>query len=360
MSLNFPATPTVGQLYPVPALAGVPQYVWDGAAWNIPTPDYLVLTGCENLAINGFFDVAQEFGIGTVAATDGKYVMDQWMTGTNGGTLSAVSANPTSAPTSGNQLGFVSGSSIAIGAGNYEFLMQLIEGTRWSRLRWGTTAAVSINVSFWIYAAVAGNYAVAVRNAAVNRSYVASFTVNAATTWEYKSITIPGDVTGTWPNDTAPCANICVVGAAGTTYQTATPNAWTAANMLGFTGMSSAYGVSSGGFYLSAFVIVPGSVGPTEAQSRASIFRRSYAEELLLCCRYWERGGMTMSIMSGTYDNTCWYKAQKRATPTITLISGGMAGGSVGVMAAVPLDGFRQITNPSGAIDAGFSINARM
>lgn len=33
MGLNFPATPLVGDLYPTPALPGVPQYRWTGAVW---------------------------------------------------------------------------------------------------------------------------------------------------------------------------------------------------------------------------------------------------------------------------------------------------------------------------------------
>lgn len=32
-ALNFPAAPVVGEVYPVPQLAGVPQYTWDGSAW---------------------------------------------------------------------------------------------------------------------------------------------------------------------------------------------------------------------------------------------------------------------------------------------------------------------------------------
>lgn len=34
MSFNFPASPAIGQLYPTPAIPGLPQYVFDGNAWN--------------------------------------------------------------------------------------------------------------------------------------------------------------------------------------------------------------------------------------------------------------------------------------------------------------------------------------
>jgi hypothetical protein len=34
MSLNFPSSPTIGQVYPSPVVPGAPQYVWDGTVWN--------------------------------------------------------------------------------------------------------------------------------------------------------------------------------------------------------------------------------------------------------------------------------------------------------------------------------------
>jgi hypothetical protein len=36
MSLNFPNSPTVGQLFPATATPGVPQWVWDGSSWVTP------------------------------------------------------------------------------------------------------------------------------------------------------------------------------------------------------------------------------------------------------------------------------------------------------------------------------------
>ena len=34
MGFNFPAAPTVGELYPNPEQSGIPQYIWDGSAWQ--------------------------------------------------------------------------------------------------------------------------------------------------------------------------------------------------------------------------------------------------------------------------------------------------------------------------------------
>ena len=34
MALDFPAAPIVGELYPNPEQSGIPQYIWDGSAWQ--------------------------------------------------------------------------------------------------------------------------------------------------------------------------------------------------------------------------------------------------------------------------------------------------------------------------------------
>lgn len=36
--LNFPSTPTIGDKYPQPPLAGVPVYMWDGEKWTTSVP----------------------------------------------------------------------------------------------------------------------------------------------------------------------------------------------------------------------------------------------------------------------------------------------------------------------------------
>ena len=80
-------------------------------------------------------------------------------------------------------------------------LEQPIEGFNISDLNWGTSSAVPVTLSFWVKASVTGNYAAAAFNGLTNRPYVTSFAVNASNTWEYKTITIPGDTTGTWYAD---------------------------------------------------------------------------------------------------------------------------------------------------------------
>jgi hypothetical protein len=46
--LDFPNAPTVGQIYPVPAITGVPTYTWDGTKWLAHFP-----LGSEVLLLSG-------------------------------------------------------------------------------------------------------------------------------------------------------------------------------------------------------------------------------------------------------------------------------------------------------------------
>jgi len=41
MGINFPASPAINDLYPTPAVPGVPQYKWDGTAWAATVQDPL-------------------------------------------------------------------------------------------------------------------------------------------------------------------------------------------------------------------------------------------------------------------------------------------------------------------------------
>jgi hypothetical protein len=45
MSINFPNSPTVGQLYPATPTPGIPQWLWDGSSWVVP-----IGTGAQQLS----------------------------------------------------------------------------------------------------------------------------------------------------------------------------------------------------------------------------------------------------------------------------------------------------------------------
>ena len=70
---------------------------------------------------------------------------------------------------------------------------QPIEANNASQLCWGTADAKTVTLSFWVRSSLTGTFGGAFLKQGINRSYLYTYTINSANTWEYKTITIPGD-----------------------------------------------------------------------------------------------------------------------------------------------------------------------
>lgn len=95
----------------------------------------------------------------------------------------------------------------------------------------GTAGAKTFTVSFWVRSSVTGTFGFRVGNSAFNRSYVGQYTINVANTYEKKTVTIPGDVTGTWETGTAAGIRFQFDMGSGSDLE-GTANAWQAGNFL--------------------------------------------------------------------------------------------------------------------------------
>tara|TARA_B100002019_G_C21266189_1_gene599577 strand:+ start:1315 stop:2700 length:1386 start_codon:yes stop_codon:yes gene_type:complete len=109
----------------------------------------------------------------------------------------------------------------------YYILQHRIEAHNTNRLSMGGTGAKSSTLSFWVKAP-AGTYGVHISNHLQNRVYLKEFTVSANQTWEYITLTFPGDTTGTWEKYTNSGVQINWTLAAGTNYQS-TADQWNTA-----------------------------------------------------------------------------------------------------------------------------------
>jgi hypothetical protein len=195
-------------------------------------------------------------------------------------------------------------------------MFQSIEGLNVSDLGWGAAGAQAITISFWFRSSLTGTHSGAVSNSGNTRSYPFSFTVSAANTYEYKTVTIAGDTSGTWLTTNGAGLTLKFNCGSGSTAL-GTAGAWASADYSGATGSVSLVGTSGATFYITGVQLEKGSTA-------TSFDYRPYGTELVLCQRYYEVGaifpiGFTSS--GGNFGGTVKFSVTKRASPTLTQTS---------------------------------------
>jgi hypothetical protein len=172
-----------------------------------------------------------------------------------------------------------------LGATDHLQLITYVEGYRCARLGWGLASASPLTIGFFSKIHRPGAYSGSIGNAVSNRSYPFQFTQNVADTWEFKTVTISGDVTGTWAKDNSAglVAHFCM--ACGTTYLGA-PNTWTAANLVGATGTTNGVAATSDTFQITGLIVLPGIEVPLV--DRAPFIMRPFDKEIDECQRLYE------------------------------------------------------------------------
>ena len=207
-------------------------------------------------------------------------------------------------------------------AANGVVVQQNIEGLNTGDLSFGTATPSTITVSFWVRSSLTGTYCVALRNSAFNRSYVAEYSISSANTWEYKTVTIVGDTTGTWLTDNN--TGIRVVFDLGSgSNSNATANTWTASGSTRTTNQANFANTSGATFYITGVQLEKGSTA-------TSFDYRPYGTELQLCQRYFWKlvSGNQLMIGSGSqYNNTSvnnvtQFPVTMRTSPSIIQTTG--------------------------------------
>ena len=187
------------------------------------------ITG-RNMVINGGMTIAQR-GTSFSSVANVAYTLDrmQWYdTGAgvvdisqstdtpNGNFYNSLKIDVTTADTSDN-----------LAAGDLYNIIIQIEGYDIAHLGWGTSDAKTVTLSFHIKSPKTGTHSIALRNSDQSRTRVEEFTVSAADTWEKKTITIPGDTSGTWQATNSAGIQLIFPLAAGSNFQAAsTVGSW--------------------------------------------------------------------------------------------------------------------------------------
>ena len=321
----------------------------------------------SGMQINGGMEVSQENGVSAVSVTNTrKYVVDGWTIDTDGATQVLTGTQVFISPdgiTTSLQVA-VQTANASPASSNFVRIIGRIEGYRVSRLMWGAATAAPMTLSFWVRAIRIGNYSVAIINGASTRSYATTFAVNVTNTWEYKTITIPGDTTGTWARDNTLAMDICFTMMAGS-GRVGAANTWTSGVILGVTGTVNGVAATSDAMWVTGVTVLPGTQAPTAAQSPNIM--RAYGEELVTCKRYWEKTRLFNYGYSAAGTNNAGISTQfmveKRVIPTIVLTANAMFNCTFSTNQATVLY-LQTVGNVTAAgnfsIDATFTADARL
>lgn len=332
--------------------------------------------GFCNRIINGQMMIDQRnAGAEVNPAVSITYYTDRWFTvavagkykiGKNAGGLTGTNL-PAGFTT---YLGATSLSAYSVGASETNSINQSIEGLNVADLGWGTANAAPVTVSFWVRSSLTGTFGGTIRNSTPDRTYVFSYTISAANTWEYKTVTIAGDTSGTWLTTNGVGLRLGFSIGSGTTVSN-TAGSWYAGSYTGVTGGTSVVGTSGATFYITGVQLEKGSTA-------TSFDYRPYGTELALCQRYYYRvwpkaATQALSDSGGCYTTTqgfgtTHFPVTMRTVPTALEQSGtagdysmaifGVANPAMNAVPAISVLTTTDVAYTTGTVASGLTANS--
>jgi len=239
------------------------------------------VTGFKNRIINGAMVIDQRNAGASVTPTASSYTLDRWQIGISQASKVSVQQNAGSVtPPTGfsNYLGITSLAATSLGASDFFFVQQQIEGYNVSDFAFGSASAATVTLSFWVRSSLTGTFGGALYGASGTRSYAFTYTISAANTWEQKTVTVAGATSGTWlTTNGAGIQVIFGLGVGSSLSQAA--GSWQNTGNLSATGATSVVGTNGATFYITGVQLEKGSTA-------TSFDYRPYGTELQLAQRY--------------------------------------------------------------------------
>ena len=278
----------------------------------------------KNLIINGAMRVAQRgtsnTGLNGYGSVD-RFFPEKHNIDNLAGTQQQVTVSDLPGFTKAFKLDLTTPES-ALASDEYFAIIHRIEAQNLQHLNYGTSSATEITLSFYVKSSHnTGNFAVSIFQHDNSRLVSKTYTISSTNTWERKTLTFPTQTSGIINNDNGRGLDINWFLAAGGNFTSSDTTSWSAYSDAGF-----AYGQTAncigqtGTFEITGVQLEVGSVA-TEFE------HRSFAQELELCKRYYNRFGVNSStgtpiinFMQNSADRIPipQLSPEMRATPTVT------------------------------------------
>ena len=307
--------------------SGVTGNITGNLSGSITFPDNTSQTtaaagfGFKNRIINGAMVIDQRNNGAVINSAGNVYTVDRFLI--QGSQASKFNigqnlGNVTPPPGFTNYLGVSSISAYSITSGDYFIVRQPVEGLNCYDLNWGTANAKTVTLSFYVYSSQTGIFSGHLTNSTSSRWYPFTYSVPSANTWTYITVTIVGDIAGSWLTNNG--VGIYVGWSLGTgSANQAAANAWTASTGIGATGSVNIVSTNGATFYITGVQLEKGSTA-------TAFDYRPYGTELQLCQRYainFPSKGLYGAVTNGTSGEVfASLPVTMRAAPTITVPSG--------------------------------------
>jgi hypothetical protein len=240
-------------------------------------------TGFKNRLINGSMTIDQRnAGASITPSTNGTMSLDRWKCGLNTSlAASKYSVQQSSTAPAGfsNSVLITSTSAYTVQADDYSTFTQAIEGFNFADFGFGTANAQPLTISFQIRSSLTGTFAGFIQNNNADRSYPFTFTISAANTWESKTVTIAGDISGTWVGATNSTGLLFGFNLGTGSNRQGTANTWNASNARTVSGAVNLIATNAATMFITGVQLEKGSTA-------TSFDYRPYGTELALCQRY--------------------------------------------------------------------------
>ena len=295
----------------------------------------------RNMIINGGMQVWQR-GTATTTVSDGYNAVDRFYQTeyTDGAyTVERDELSVADQGTTGHRYAMelnVTTADTSLASNQNSYFFTRIEAQDLQHLRWGSSSAKTLTLSFWVKSNKTGTYTTHFRKMDSTAYWlVMEYTISSANTWEQKTITVSptaGSTSlitnsgGAIANDNGSGLEVGWSLAFGSDYHT-TAGTWVATEDYSTSNQVNWMDSTSNNFFITGIQLELGS-------SATPFEHRSYGEELTRCERYYQKlaektaststqpFGMATYYLSSQLYGQLWFRTEMRAEPTLANTTG--------------------------------------